>query len=175
MSDFIFDGWTGPARTLLVGGLAYLAIVLLLRISGKRTLSQWNAFDFIVTVALGSTLATAILSKDVPLLDGVVGLAVLIFWQLIVTWLAVRSRFVRRLIKNRPTLLLYRGRYLEDEMKRERVTASEIRAALRAHGIGSVEDVGAVVLETDGRFSVIQDMGRDSSALQDVDGHSRIG
>ncbi|MDP9398666.1 MAG: hypothetical protein M3P96_13010 [Actinomycetota bacterium] len=58
----LYDGWHGPVRVLVVGGLAYLALVALLRISGKRTLAKLNAFDLILTVALGSTLATVLLT-----------------------------------------------------------------------------------------------------------------
>ena len=68
-----FDGWMTLGRTALIGTLAYLALVLLLRVSGKRTLSQMNAFDFIVTVALGSTLATVLLSSSVSLARGGAG------------------------------------------------------------------------------------------------------
>jgi uncharacterized membrane protein YcaP (DUF421 family) len=65
-----FDSWTGLGRVLVVGTLAYFALVLTLRVSGKRTLSKLNAFDLVVTVALGSTLATVLLSKDVALAEG---------------------------------------------------------------------------------------------------------
>lgn len=64
-----FDTWAGLGRTLMVGVLAYAALVSLLRISGKRTLSKMNTFDLVVTVALGSTLATVLLSKDVALAE----------------------------------------------------------------------------------------------------------
>ena len=76
-----FDSWTGLGRVLLVGTLAYVALVLLLRISGKRTLTKLNAFDLVVTVALGSTLATVLLSKSVALAEGVVALALLVSLQ----------------------------------------------------------------------------------------------
>jgi uncharacterized membrane protein YcaP (DUF421 family) len=66
-----FDGWNGLLRTLIIGILAYIAIVVLLRVTGKRTLSKMNAFDFVVTVALGSTLVTVLLSQDVALAEGV--------------------------------------------------------------------------------------------------------
>ena len=59
----LFDSWAGLGRVVLIGTLAYGALVLLLRISGKRTLSKLNAFDLVVTVALGSTLATVLLSN----------------------------------------------------------------------------------------------------------------
>lgn len=62
-----FNAWSDIGRVLVVGGLAYAGLVLLLRLTGKRTLSKMNAFDLVVTVALGSTLATILLSKDVAL------------------------------------------------------------------------------------------------------------
>lgn len=151
-----FQGWTGLGRVLVVGVLAYAALVLLLRVSGKRTLSKMNAFDFVVTVALGSTLATVLLSKSVALLEGILAFALLIGLQLAITWLSVRSERFQGLIKAQPTLLLHQGRFLHDALRRERVSEEEVRAALRSQGVAALEEVGAVVLETDGSFSVLQ-------------------
>jgi uncharacterized membrane protein YcaP (DUF421 family) len=67
-----FETWSGLARVLVAGICAYAALVLMLRVSGKRTFSKMNAFDFIVTVALGSTLSGVLLSKDVLETDGTV-------------------------------------------------------------------------------------------------------
>ncbi|MEO5952961.1 MAG: hypothetical protein ABIQ44_10905 [Chloroflexia bacterium] len=86
----VFNNWESIGRLLLVGTLAYFALIVLLRVSGKRTLSKMNAFDFIVTVALVSTLASVLLSKDVPLAEGVITLALLIVLQHIVAWSSVR-------------------------------------------------------------------------------------
>jgi uncharacterized membrane protein YcaP (DUF421 family) len=150
-----FDTWQGIARTLLVGALAYLALVVLLRVSGKRTLTKMNAFDFVVTVALGSTLATILLSKDVALAEGIAAFALLISLQFAVTWLSVRSAGVRRLVKSEPTLLFHRGHMLEAALHGQRVTAEEVRAAIRAQGQSYLDEVEAVILETDGTFSVL--------------------
>jgi uncharacterized membrane protein YcaP (DUF421 family) len=166
-----FDTWTEVGRTLMAGALAYLLIVILLRSTGKRTLSKWNAFDFIVTIALGSTLATVILSKEVTVFEGGLALALLILLQYAVTWSSVRSPLIRRLIKGEPTMLLSDGRFLHRTMRRERVTESEVRAAVRAHGIGRIEEVEAVVLETDGTFSVVKDVDDESTALHGVQGY----
>lgn len=149
-----FNGWEALARTILVGLLAYLALVALLRISGKRSLSKMNAFDLVVTVALGSTLATILLSKDIALAEGIVAFALLIGLQWVITWLSVRSQTVARLVKAEPTLLLHRGRFLPLAMKRERIMEVEVLAALRNEGIAAIEQAEAVVLETDGSFSV---------------------
>jgi uncharacterized membrane protein YcaP (DUF421 family) len=170
-----FDNWMGLARTIVVGVGAYGALIFLLRISGKRTLSKMNAFDFIVTVALGSTLATILLSKDTALVEGVLALALLIFLQFMITWLSVRSKTVSRLVKAEPRLLLYRGEFLWDAMKTERVNEGEVLQAMRSQGM-SHEEVEAVVLETDGSFSVVNRVSNEkTSVLENVSGVKELG
>ncbi len=151
----IFDSWTGLARVLLVGTAAYASLVIFLRISGKRTLTKLNAFDLVVTVALGSTLATVLLSKSVALVEGVLALALLIFLQFSIAWLSVRSPKFRQLVKSEPALIAHRGAFLDSAMMRERITREEILAALRSSNIGDISGVQAVVLETDGSLSVL--------------------
>lgn len=152
----LFDGWDGIGRVVVVGVLAYAAIVLMLRVSGNRTLSKMNAFDFVVTVALGSTLATILLSSDVALAEGVTAFALLIALQFAVTWLSVRFGPVRRLAASEPVLLLHQGERLPRAMRRARVTDDEVRAALREHGLADPMEAEAVVLETDGTVSVVR-------------------
>jgi uncharacterized membrane protein YcaP (DUF421 family) len=174
-SSTFFDSWSVVARTLVVGVLAYVILVVWLRVSGKRTLSKWNAFDFIVTIALGSTLASILTSKTVALTQGALALGLLVGLQFAITWLSVRVGWLRRLIKSEPTLLLDRGRVLHDALCKQRVTESELRAAVRSQGIASLEDVEAVVLETDGTFSVIKQAGGSCSALVGVAGKGPSG
>lgn len=160
-----FDGWFDLFRVVVVGSLAYVALVAFLRATGKRTLSKLNAFDLVVTVALGSTLATVLLNADVSLAEGVVAFALLIGLQYGITWLSVRSERFQGMIKAEPTLLLYRGRYLRDAMRRQRVTTEEILSVLRTEGVTRVEDAGAVVLETDGSISVLSDLGAETATV----------
>lgn len=150
-----FDSWMGLLRVGVVGALAYTALIVLLQASGKRTLSKMNAFDFIVTVALGSTLATVLLSETVALVEGVTAFVLLIGMQYVITWLSVRSSAVRKLVKSEPSLLFHDGSFLEQVMKRERVTRDEVQAAVRQQGKASMAEVNAVILETDGTFSVL--------------------
>lgn len=163
----LFGGWDSLLRTLVVGVLAYVTLVVFLRISGKRTLSKLNAFDLIVTVALGSTLATVLLAKDVSLAEGALAFALLIGLQFAVTWSSVRARWVRRLATGEPQMLLYCGEFLPAAMRQARVTEDEIRASVRSAGIDSLDKVRAVVLETDGSFSVVLpgEHGNDSSVI----------
>nr|WP_318782758.1 YetF domain-containing protein [Halomonas colorata] len=169
MKPMFFNGWENLFRTLIVGLLAYAVLVIFLRLSGNRTLSKMNAFDLIVTVALGSTLATILLSKQVALAEGALALGLLIFLQYAITWLSVRKRWVKKLVTGEPLMLLYRGEFLTQALHKARVTQDEVRAAIRSNGLSSVADAHAVILETDGSLSVVKESDEhDHSSLKDV-------
>ena len=162
-------------ETIVTGIIAYIAIIIMLRISGKRTLAKWNSFDFVVTIALGSVLASILLSTDDAFGQGILGFALLIVFQFIITWISVRSSIIQKLIKSEPSLLLYRGKMQHDVMKKERIAEGEILAALRTSGVSAIEDADAVILETDGSFSVITNIDDSSaSALKDVREFDRV-
>lgn len=171
MDLVFFNGWGSLLRIVIMGLLAYATLVLFLRLSGNRTLSKMNAFDLIVTVALGSTLATVLLSKDVALVDGAVALALLIALQFVITWTSVRFRWVRRLVTGEPLMLLYQGEFLSTSLRQARVTQDEVLSAIRSSGLADVNDVEAVVLETDGSLSVVKQQAEsDHSSLKGVRG-----
>ncbi len=149
----------GLVRLLVIGVAAYAALVAILRLTGKRTLSKMNAFDLIVTVALGSTLATVILSRNVSLLQGVTAFLMLTLLQFAVTWTSVRSSRFQRWIKAEPRLLAHDGHVLERAMREERITREEIEAAVREKGLGALKEARSVVLETDGSLSVVKQSG----------------
>jgi len=170
--NIFFESWSKLGRSLVLAFLAYAALVFLLRISGKRTLSKLNVFDFVFVVALGSTLATTILSPGTTLADGLTAFIVLIALQVCLSLLCVYSHRVDMIVNGAPTLLMHRGNFLDEAMKRERVTKEEILASLRNNHIKDFNDVDSVVLETDGTFSVVwRSIGSECSSLIDVDGH----
>lgn len=156
MQPIFFEDWTYILRTLAIAVTGYAATVLLLRASGKRTLSKMNMFDFIVTIALGSILATMLISKETTLAQGLAGVGSLILLQFAVTSLSVRSPAFGRLIKAEPRLLFSDGIYLHGAMRAERVTRSELEAAMRNASLGSISETAAMILETDGTISVIR-------------------
>lgn len=75
-----------------MGVCPYAGLVMILRVTGRRTLSKMNAFDFVVTVALGSTLTSAMLSSDVSVLEALLAFALLCALQFAITFVSVRSR-----------------------------------------------------------------------------------
>ncbi len=155
VSLMFFNSWQSLYRLLIVGILAYIILIVFLRLTGKRTLSKMNAFDLVITVSLGSTLATALLNKDVSLADGALAFGLLTGLQFVVTWSSVRMRWIRQLVTGEPHMLFYRGQLLHDELMRARITEDELHAGIRNAGILSLAEVEAVVIETDGSLSVI--------------------
>lgn len=172
LQEILFGDPTFLVRVLIVGVCAYLALVIIVRISGKRTLSSMNAFDFIVNVAVGSILASTIVSRDVSLAEGVLAFGILIVLQYAVSWSSVRSEGVQKAVKSEPRLIFHDGEFLHDAMRRERIAESEIRQALRSEGVVSLEGVRAIVLETNGNLSVLQ-KSDGTGSLVDVTGIRR--
>ena len=145
-----FDSWAGILRVLTIGSVSYAALVVLLRISGKRPLGQLNAFDFIVTVAFGSTLATILLSSDVAFLEGLTALALLAALQFVVAWASAHVPGARAAVTANPVALLVSGELQRAQLRRNRLSESEVLQAVRSTGSGDLSDVAAVVLEPTG-------------------------
>lgn len=161
-----FDAFSDIARVVLIGSTAYISLIAILRISGKRTLAKLNAFDLVVTVAVGSTLATILLNSDVSFAEGVTALALLAMLQFLAATISSRFTVGRAVVTAKPTLLVSQGRYLDDALRGQRVSVDQIRQAIRSTGQGDVGQIAAVVLESDGSLSVIaRDKVGDWSAL----------
>ena len=167
-----FDNWSETFRVALIGPLAYASLVLFLRVSGKRTLAKLNAFDFVVTVALGSTLATVLLSSDVSFAEGALGLALLVALQYVVATVSQRIPLVRRLVKSEPQVVVRDGVLRHDVLRKERLSVEEVHQAMRQSGIAEMSEAAAIVLETDGSLSVLATAAPGASALAEVPGWS---
>ncbi len=176
MLQVFYGDWTNLVRTTVAALLGYPAVVFLLRVSGKRTLSKMNAFDLVVTVALGSILAATLLSPSTSLAQGILAFALLVSLQYGVNRLSVHSGWFQRVVKGDPSLLVYEGRFLVGQLKQARVPEAEVLDSVRQAGMESIEQVRAVVLETDGSLSVIQRAGHETvDSLQDVQGPGQVG
>ncbi len=147
--------WPSWLTTLIAAPIAYAALLVVLRIGGKRTLAKMTAYGLTVTVAFGSLFATVILSRSVPVVDGAVAFATLAGLQWILATWSSRSTVVARLVTARPTLVVCRGAFDEERLRNQRIRLDDVRAAVRAAGHSSLDEVLAVVLETDGSLSVV--------------------
>lgn len=151
-----FDNWSGIWRIGITALVVYAALIAILQFAGKRSIAKLNIFDLVVTVALGSVLSSIILTKSIAILEGIAAFVFLALLQWVVSFLSVRWGWFKQIIRSDARLLLKDGKFLEKEMQEERVTFGEIEAAIRGKGHGEIENIAAVVLETDGSFSVIK-------------------
>jgi uncharacterized membrane protein YcaP (DUF421 family) len=161
-------------RAFFIGIIGYVTLVFLLRLSGKRTLSKMDPFDFVITTALGTTLAHSMIDKHIPLVTTISAFILLIGLQFVTSYLETHSKGLRSAVKGAPTLLYYEGQYLRHAMNSEHVPEMELLAAVREKGISDMKEVKAIVLESSSEFSVIKygESGLRSS-LEDVSAEPR--
>lgn len=140
---------------VLRGFLVYIALLILLRLSGKRTVGQFTPFDLLVLVLLGDAVQGAMIADD----NSVTGAVILVATLLLLNWLAgfvsARSRIVDRVLEGGPVLLVRDGTLYEDALRRSNLSHAELKESMRKHGCVRFEDVRLAVLETDGMISVI--------------------
>jgi uncharacterized membrane protein YcaP (DUF421 family) len=169
MKDLFFKDWESVGHVALCALIAYFILFLFIRISGKRTLSKLTAFDFVVTITLGSTLSSMILAK-VALIDGAVALAIIILLQYLLAWAAKESKVLEKVINSSPTLVFYQGKFLKEAMDKEVLTEEEVYAEIRKFRMLNVADVEAVVMELNGELTVIKKAANVShSSLRDIE------
>ncbi|UJF16389.1 DUF421 domain-containing protein [Jeotgalibaca sp. MA1X17-3] len=152
----LLTDWGTIKNIAIVGIVTYLMFIIVLRISGKRTLSQMNVYDFSVTVALGSILASTITNANTAALSGIFSFTLLVVFQYIIAKLAVHLQFFNKLIKSEPSLLFYKGQYDWENMKKQRVTQDDFLQELRQQQCSSTDDILAVVMEASGKLSILK-------------------
>jgi len=155
MDMIFFDNIDKLGRIVLTTVMVYVLIVTVTKVSGKRSTSQLNNFDWIVTVMIGSLGASTILLKDIPFVEGVSSILVLYLLQFVVTKYAAVSPQFSSFILSEPRIVFYQGQFLPDAMRDERLTRQEIECAMRSEGINSFDDVEAIVFESDAKLTVI--------------------
>lgn len=133
----------------------YIALIVMVRLNGLRTFSKMSSFDFAVTVAVGSLFASTLVSEDPSLLQGGAGLLSLLFLQRVVASLRSSFRSFEGTVDNSPVLLMKDGQMLHHNLKKTRVTVSDLRAKLREANAQNYAQVRAVVLEATGDISVL--------------------
>lgn len=149
----------------------YVALILFTRLAGVRSFSKMSSFDFAVTVAIGSLVASTVLAKDPPLFQAIVALGVLFLIQIGVASLRSRS-FVRGLVDNKAILLMDGTEIIQENMKKARVTHADLLGKLREANVTQFSQIKAVVMESTGDISVLhhqdQDHKIDDELLQDL-------
>ena len=155
MEMLFFDNIDKLGRIIVTAVMVYVLIVIITKVSGKRSTSQLNNFDWIVTVMIGSLGASTILLKDIPLIEGISSILVLYVMQFLVTKYASISPQFSSFILSEPRIVFYQGQFLPDAMRAERLTRQELECAMRSEGVNNFDDVEAIVFESDAQLTII--------------------
>jgi len=154
MEKWFEASWTSLIAICITAVGIYLAVIIFTRLAGKRSFSKMSSFDFAMTVAIGSIIASTVLSKSVSLLQGIVGLAMVYILQIFVAVLRKSSK-VETLIDNQPLLLMEKTTIYYENLNKARVTESDLRSKLREANVLELSQVHAVVFEATGDISVL--------------------
>ena len=171
-SDWTWDDWTWTSWetgliVVLSAPLMMIAVTAIIRVVGLRTLSKMTSTDFVVTVAIGSIMASTV-ATSTPLIAGILAMASLLAVQALVARLR-RHSSVGDIVDNQPMLLMRHGEMIECALDRTRVTRSDVIAKLREANVLQFSEVQAVVLETTGDISVLHgDVEIDDAILDSV-------
>lgn len=142
---------------MVIRGLAiYAAVWVILRLSGKRALSEMNTFDFVLLLICGEATQQALLGDDFSLTNAVFVILTLVTTDRLVSSAHVRWPSLERFMEGRPVLLIRDGQPNSDAMRREHVDEQDIlQQARKSHGLYSMEQIRHVVIEPSGGLSVI--------------------
>jgi len=138
-------------RTIVV----YVALLVGLRLSGKRELGQLTSFDLVVILLVSNAVQNAMVGPDTSLVGGLVAAATLLLVNQLVGRLDFQWPWLHHQLVGQPSLLINRGRFIDDHLRREGVTRDEVFEALREHGVTDLDQVQMAVLEVDGTISVV--------------------
>lgn len=149
----------------------YFALILFTRLAGVRTFSKMSSFDFAVTVAIGSLIASTILTESPPLFQAIVAMGALFVIQISIASFRETS-LVRNLVDNKPILLMRGAEILEPNMRKAKVTKEDLLGKLREANVTQFSQIKAVVMETTGDISVLhhedEDHDLEEELLKDV-------
>ncbi|MBB5788285.1 DUF421 domain-containing protein [Jiangella mangrovi] len=134
--------------------IVFALLWFVLRVSGKRQVTQLSAFELILLVTLGDLISQTVLQEDLSLTGGALAVATFTLLSVLLSWLSWRFRRSRRLLEGEPTIIIKDGHVDDDVLRYERLPMDDILAAAREHGIRDLADVDLMVLEADGTFSV---------------------
>lgn len=135
---------------------AFLLLLFLTRIMGKKQLSQLTFFDYIVGITIGSIAATMSVDQNIQISNGVVSLAIWGLLPILIGFLGMKSRTFLQLTDGRPSILIKNGEVMEGEMKKNKIVIDELMMMLREKSVFKIDDVEMAILETNGELSIMK-------------------
>ena len=145
----------------------FVVLFVLLRLLGKRELSQMTPFELVLLIVMGDLIQQGVTHNDFSLTGATLAIGTFAFWALVLSWLSYRFPRAERLLEGEPRILIRDGEILRENMKHDRITPSELEAEMRLAGIARTSDVAWAILETDEKISFIGKTGQRQASQQD--------
>jgi uncharacterized membrane protein YcaP (DUF421 family) len=166
-ADMLFHSWSDLWRVVISATTTFVVIVIILRIVGSQAIAKMSAYDMIATVTFGSIVSTVAVTRGVTIAEAVTAMLTLIVLQEVMRFLQSRWLPAHHAMREPPLLVVWEGTLLEDRLREHRISADEVRAAVRRQGMSSLSEARLVVLENDGEWSVVPESSArgDDSAL----------
>jgi len=141
---------------MLRATVIFVALYLVVRLLGKRELGQMTPFELIVLVVIGDLIQQGVTQNDFSLTGALVAVSTIAFWALVMSWASYLWPRAERLLEGEPRVIVRDGELIEGNLRRNRLTPSEIESEMRLTGISHIEDVAWAILEPRGKISFIQ-------------------
>ncbi len=136
--------------------ILYIVVLVVMRIMGKREIGQLQPFELAISIMIADLASVPMADLGIPLTNGIIPILGLLFIHMIISILNVKNVNIRKILSGKPTILIYRGRIDEKNLKKERLTINELQERLRGNSVFNIEDVEYAVLETNGEISILQ-------------------
>ena len=162
--EMILSNWEVLLGTIFIAAMFYLSLIIILRISGKRTFLDINGFSLLIPVIIGPISASTILSSEVSFLNGLVAIITLIILQYIIIKLDTKFKIIGRLFISDPILLYCKGHFLRENMNKARITEGDIEQQVRLKAGTFIENISAAILESNGEISIIENASEEQIA-----------
>lgn len=134
----------------------YAFVIFVMRVIGRRELSSMTPFDLVLLIILGDAIQQGLTQDDYSLTGAILAVGTIATLQVFTSYLSFRSNVARKLFEGLPIVLVERGRLVEKNLKRERMTGDEVEEEMRAHQVGSLDEVDWAILEANGSISFIK-------------------
>ena len=134
----------------------YLIVLVVMRLMGKREIGQLQPFELAISIMIADLASIPMTEIGIPIFNGIVPILGLLVMHLILSLINLKSLKAREIICGKPSILIYRGKINEKELKKERFTINELEERLRGNNVVNLGDVEYAILETSGQVTVIQ-------------------
>ena len=146
----------------------YLIVLIVMRLMGKRQIGELQPFELAISIMIADLASVPMTELGIPLTNGIIPILGLLVMDLLISWLNMKSINFRKIVCGKPSILIYRGKIDEKQLKKERFTINELQERLRGNDIFDIADVEYAILETNGEISVITKPEKRNITIEDM-------